>query len=93
MNVRTCTPAIDEGVERRRHHRGQRLPLAGLHLDDMSGVEGQAGDDLFVERPLAEDTAGRLARERKHLAPERAHVFPRPRAGAKSQAATLDFVV
>ena len=54
-------------VQGGRHHRSQRLALAGLHLDDAAAREGQRGHDLHVERPQAEGAAGRLARERKEL--------------------------
>ena len=57
--------AIGESVEHRRHHGRQRLSFTGLHLHDMSGVESQARDDLFIERTLAEDTARRFPRQRK----------------------------
>ena len=68
--------AIGEGVERRRHHRRERLALARLHLDDVSIVERQRRDDLFVEWPLPEHAARCLARQREEGRPQRDERFP-----------------
>ena len=56
-------------VERPQRHRqrgGERLALAGLHLDDAAVRHGQPGHDLLVERPLGDGAAGRFAHEAEH---------------------------
>ena len=63
--------AAGERIERRRHHRRQRLALAGLHLDDRALVHGEGGDDLLVEGPHAEEVARQLARQREELGSQR----------------------
>ena len=47
--------ATGERVERRGHHRRERLPLAREHLDDVPVVQGERRDDLHVEGALPED--------------------------------------
>ena len=84
--------AAGERVERRRHHRRQRLALAGLHLDDRALVHGQGGDDLHVEGPHAEEVARQLASQREELgiaAPPAAGRPPRRRARAARARAQL----
>ena len=54
-----------EGAKRRRHDGSERLPLAGLHLDDVAAIQRDRGEDLDIERPQAEDSARGVASERK----------------------------
>ena len=63
--------AAGQRVERRRHHRRQRLALAGLHLGDRALVHGESGDDLLVEGPHAEEVARQLASQREELGSQR----------------------
>ncbi len=58
-----------EGGERYGQDGRQRLPLAGLHLDDGAVIEGERGHDLLVERPQADAAASQLANQRKQRAP------------------------
>ncbi len=60
-------PAAGQGVEEDGRDRGERLALAGRHLRDLPLGEGEAGQDLLVERPLPEGAACRLAGEGEGL--------------------------
>ena len=60
------TPARQR-VERRRHHRHERLALAGRELREPALMEGDGGHHLDVERPHAERAGAGLAGEREHL--------------------------
>ena len=60
-------PAAGQGLEEDGRHGGERLALAGRHLDDPALREGEAGEDLLVERALPEGAAGRLAGEGEGL--------------------------
>ena len=79
--------AIGEGIERRRHHRRERLSFSRQHLDDMPVVERERRDDLFVEGTLAEHAARRLADQREERRPQRAERLARAGAGVKRPAA------
>ena len=83
MKVRTCAPAAGQGLEEDGRHRGERLALAGRHLDDLPLGEGEAGEDLLVERPLAEGAPGRLAGEGEGLGELRLDLRPVGHAGAQ----------
>ena len=72
-----------EGLQEDGRHRGERLPLAGGHLGDLPLREGEAGQDLLVERPLAEGAPGRLAGEGKGLGSLRVDRGPVLHSGAK----------
>ena len=61
----------EQCVQRRRHHRGKRLPLAGLHFDDVARVEGDRGEHLDVERPQPEDPVRGLANQREEFGANR----------------------
>ena len=60
-------PASGQGPQEHGRDRGQRLPFARRHLDDPATGEGEASQDLLVERPLPERPAGRLPGEREGL--------------------------
>ena len=79
----TCTPCPARALSAAGHHGRQRLALAGLHLDDVAVVEREAGDDLLVERPLAERAAGGLAGEREERRLERRPLLARTCAPAQ----------
>ena len=83
--------AAGERVERRRHHRRQRLALAGLHLDDRALVHGESGDDLLVEGPHAEEVARQLARQREELGSQRRQRLAGRRAVAHAPGASAQF--
>jgi hypothetical protein len=51
----------DHGVERSGERRDERLPLAGLHLGDLSLVEHEAAHQLDVELAHPEGSLHRLA--------------------------------
>ena len=77
-----------EGVQRRRHDGGERLALAGLHLDDVAAIEREGGEHLDVERPQAEDAARGVASERKERGANRFQRLPaRSSEGAEARAA------
>ncbi len=59
--------AASEGVDDHGRDRGERLPLSGLHLGELSLVQGEAGDQLLVVGPQPEEPVGGLAHDREHL--------------------------
>ena len=63
--------AAGQRVERRRHHRRQRLALAGLHLGNRALVHGESGDNLLVEGPHAEEVVRQFASQREELGSQR----------------------
>ena len=59
-----------ERVEVDGRHGGEGLPLAGLHLGDLAGVERHGSDELDVEQPQTELAAAHLADHREGLLEE-----------------------
>ena len=84
---------IGHGVERRRHHRRERLPLPRQHLDHGAGVQRQRGDDLLVEGTLPQHPMGRFARQGEHGHAQRAGRFARAGPGAQFPAAAEDVLI
>ena len=76
-------------VESRGHDRGQRLALAGLHLDHPAARQGQGRDHLHVERSQAEGAAGRFPHqgEERRPQPVEGQAGFRPPRGARLPAA------
>ena len=74
--------AAGQGLEEDGGDRGERLALAGRHLRDLPLREGEAGQDLLVERALPEGAPGRLAGEGESLGNLRVGRAPRPRRGS-----------
>ena len=85
--------AIGEGIERRRHHRRQRLSFSRQHLHDMAVVERERRDDLLVEGTLAERAARRLADQREERRPKRLARLARAGPGVERPAAPRSLVV
>jgi hypothetical protein len=54
-----------EGAKRHRHDGSERLPLAGLHFDDVAAIQREGSEELDIERPQAEGASRGLAGERK----------------------------
>ena len=65
-----------EGAKRGRHDGGERLPLAGLHFDDVAAIQREGGEDLDVERPQAEGAARGVASEREERGANRFQRLP-----------------
>jgi hypothetical protein len=55
--------AAGQRVQRRRHHRHERLALAGRELGELALVQGDGRQHLHVERPHAEGPGARLPGE------------------------------
>src|SRR5215813_6985036 len=50
-----------------RRHSRQSLALAGLHLDELSATQRNAGHHLDVERPHAQHSSSRFPRQREDI--------------------------
>ena len=85
--------AIGEGIERRRHHRRQRLPFSSQHLHDIPVVERERRDDLLVEGTLPERAARRLADQREERRPKRLARLAAAGPGVERPAATEELLV
>jgi hypothetical protein len=69
-------------VERGGEDGGERLALAGLHLDDRAAVERDRRDDLHVEWPESQDAPRGLAHECEDRLAQLLTRHARPRAVA-----------
>ena len=78
-----------ERVERRGHHRRERLAFAGEHLDHLPVVQGERREELHVERALPEGAASGLAGEREEGHAQGVPWLACARAGA-DRVATLE---
>ncbi len=81
QNVR---PAALQGVEKDGRHRGERLALAGRHLDDPAPRESDAGENLLVEGALPEGAPRGLPGQGEGLRELRLDLRPPGHPGAQS---------
>ena len=58
-------------AQRSRQHGRKGLALAGLHFDDVAGIEREGGDDLDIEGSQPESAVSRVASKGKELVADR----------------------
>ena len=81
MKVRTCAPRPARAWRKTGATAASVLPSPVAISDDPALREGEAGEDLLVERPLPEGAPGRLAGEGEGLGELRLDLRPVGHAG------------